>query len=314
MIIGFILLENTLTYPDFKLLANWKIPDQSGYAPSFTQGFITTTTPGGLPRLRGATRKQPITISAQYKLNIDEMMDWQNFYEGELNLGANPFNAIVDIGRGNEVLLVELTDAPTFTDTTELYTTLELSLKAWVEIDNVALKATYFSNTANTLQEGLPVLRINSKIKYPSESSYAITFGSGASTTAASGWNSIRKDYEKNPTIVTANYELNSEAEIEEFFNFYYGAINSGMTKFVAYLMIGGEVVSFICQLNEAPSVESWTGYYASITMTMNVVHNPDLLYKACLRMIMNAYGSYDTINEIASILPHPTDSFKVWS
>jgi len=114
---------------------------------------------------------------------------------------------------------------------------------------------------------------MNGDWKIPSVSSYAPGYAQGALySDAGMGWQKIRKNYASQPVNVTASYSMMTEHDLLVFFQFYYGALRGGQRKFYAKLDISGELAVYVCQLMTAPKASGWTGYSATISMTMQVV------------------------------------------
>lgn len=119
----------------------------------------------------------------------------------------------------------------------------------------------------------IPSFYMNGDWKIPSVSSYTPGYAQGAlySDTGV-GWQKIRKNYASQPVNVTASYSMMTEHDLLTFFQFYYGALRGGQRKFYTKLDISGELAVYVCQLMNAPKASGWTGYSATISMTMQVV------------------------------------------
>ena len=151
----------------------------------------------------------------------------------------------------------------------------------------------------------------------PRQSGYSPGFAKGYITTeAAGGLPRIRRNYRNQPVPVSATYEFKDESEIQAFYQFYYGAIASGSKKFKAMLDFSGELLEYVCQLqDDGISVSEWRGFYASVTLNMWCVLDIDEELLAA-QYIVSSILSHEDYQYFIENLPDATDplAYTYWT
>lgn len=256
---------------ELKIDGEWLLPLQSGYSPSFSFAPILTDVQGGFPRIRGVNRNQPIPVSATYRLSKQQYGSFLSWWWTDVQEGAVQFQAYLDIGQGIQEYTVQLTAIPEESWDGDTTVDVSMSVDVWTTLDSVALSTAY----AGTYSDGIVHFYIGGGWKIPSVTSYSAGFRQTFASSSEAIWNYIRLDYWNNPAPISIQIELFSAEEIAEFFKFYYGACASGMKRCKMQLDLGLGLGEYVVQFISAPKVNSFTGYYANITINCYAQFTP---------------------------------------